>query len=84
LSLSSLEGLIDRDVWPDELEYTSPRTLRGLLRSAPEPSLTWLRGPEYTDDVVGIAEEAGIPGTVHNQMSTTVLPFSFVAATLVY
>ena len=64
LSLSSLEGLIDREAWPDEFEYTSPEMLSGLWRRTLVPSLTCPRGAGYPTEVVAIVEEVEIPETL--------------------
>ena len=64
LSLSSLEGLIDLEAWPDEFEYASPEMISGLLRRTLVPSLTCPGGAGYPIEVVAIVEEVEIPETL--------------------
>ena len=64
LSLSSLEGLIDLEAWPDEFEYASPEMVSGLLRRTLVTSLTCPRDAGYPIDAVAIVEEVEIPETL--------------------
>ena len=64
LSLSSLEGLIDLEAWPDEFEYASPEMLSGLVQRTFVPSLTCRRGAGYPTEVGAIVEEVEIPETL--------------------